>query len=147
MHEFCLCICGYIWVELEKCGYVYTCVISHLLLKYRHLCGKRVVKLFIVQKCRTLRVLYSLILFPMLRWSFHLKNYHPSLFHRRPPLFLVIIGNNVVHWCRARGYGPGLRVWLPLSAYFMAWDDSWCSSVLLFNSKMGLVTWSYLAQN
>lgn len=74
----CLCIYGYICVciarKKRKYGYVYTCVISYLVLKYRCLCGKQVVKLFIVQEFRKLGVLYSLIRFPMLGWSFHLKN-------------------------------------------------------------------------
>jgi len=56
----------YVCVQLEKgkYGYLYTCVISYLLLKF--LCGKQVVKLFIVQEFGKLRVLYSLTRFPML---------------------------------------------------------------------------------
>lgn len=63
---------------------------------------------------------------------------------QKTPIFLVIIGKNVVHWDRAGGCGAGLRVWLSFSTCFMAWDHSYHSSVPLFNSKMGLVTSSYL---
>lgn len=47
MHVFNVCaymdtyVC--VWLE-KKEGYVYTCVISYLLLKYRCLCGKQIVK-------------------------------------------------------------------------------------------------------
>lgn len=49
----CLCIFGYRCVytarKKRKCSCVYACVASYLFLKYRCLCGKQVVKLFIVQ--------------------------------------------------------------------------------------------------
>lgn len=77
MHVFYVCaymdtyVC--VWLE-KKEGCVRTCVISYLLLKYRCLCGKQVVKQFIVPEFRKWRVFYPFIPFPMLGRSFHLKN-------------------------------------------------------------------------
>lgn len=67
--------------------------------------------------------------FPCCVGHFTSKISIPVCFIEEPPLFLVIIGNNVVHWGRARGYRPGLRVFICLF-YGLGWFLAlFCASV------------------
>lgn len=77
-------------------------------------------------------------------WLFRLKNEASHSISQKIPIFLAILGKNVVLWDGASGSGSGIRGLVVFFLLFL-WPGTILST--LFNSKNGVVTPSHLALN
>lgn len=84
-------------------------------------------------------IFHPLLQFPMLGWLFHLKIEAYHSISQKIPIFLVLLGNSVVHWDGGSGSGSGIRALVVFFLLFL-WPGTILSTLLhlFLTAKMGL---------
>lgn len=103
---YILVIYGCIGVRERETG---PCTNTCLPPKCRCLCGKQVVKLFMGAELRKLGYSIPFYSFPCRAGRFTSKIRKSHSISQKIPIFLVILGKNVVHWDGTSGSGSGIR--------------------------------------